>query len=110
MYMIMKHGWESSRKNYFKYDPHTTSLTDNWCGTRRKSTRAYAHLLHQLTGFSKSVPPHRKSILVLAISVFFVIDVTFEVLTVEGSLMNQSREINLMQMYVRCGVKRFGGP
>ena len=28
-----------------------TSLTANWCGTRRNCTRAYAHLLHQLAGF-----------------------------------------------------------
>ena len=50
------------------------SLTANWCGTRRNSTRAYVHLLHQLTGFFKSVPPHWKSILILEGIVVAVVD------------------------------------
>ena len=40
---------------------------------------------------------------------FFVIDVTFEVYTVEGSRIDKSRELKRMQMHVRCGIKRFGG-
>ena len=36
-----------------------------------------------------------------AISVFFVIDVTFEVYTVEGSRIDKSRELKRMQMHVR---------
>ena len=52
----------------------STSSTSNWCGTRRNSSRAYAHLLHQLMGFSKYVPPHRKSILVLQGIVIAVVD------------------------------------
>ena len=51
-----------------------TSLTANWCGTRRNYNRAYAHLLHQLTGFPISVPHHRKSILILQGIVVAVVD------------------------------------
>ena len=44
-----------------------------------------------------------------AISVFFVIDANFEVYTVEGNQIDQSKELKRMQMHVRCGVKQFGG-
>ena len=56
------------------YEKLSISLTANWCRTRRNSTRAYAHLLHQLMGFSKFVPAHRKSILVLQGIVIAVVD------------------------------------